>query len=322
MLTAIRALPDVEQAGLSEDHFISSNPNRPLTIEGGTAPSLQAGYPIARQAVDPQYFQTLRIPVLSGTTFSGLEHPDAPPSAVINNVMARRFWPGQNAVGKRFKLAPASSNGPWFTVIGVVGDMRRQAIERDPIPQVFVPFTQDVQRTGNILIRTKGDPLAAVESVRQAIRGVTRTVPMPTIVPLETRMDAWLQQARFQTSLFTIFSVLALLMAAIGIYGLMSYSVAQRSREIGIRMALGARVRTILFAILSEGMLLAAVGIVLGLGASFGVSRFFSALLYGVQPDDVATFVIAPLVLLGIAALATYLPARRAASIDPASTLR
>ncbi|MBI4472713.1 MAG: ABC transporter permease [Acidobacteria bacterium] len=323
VLERIRAVPNVESAGLIEDHFISSNPDALVSIEGtGDALSQAVRHQIAQESADAGYFETLRIPILAGSAFSGRELPNSSPSALINEVMARRFWPGRNPIGRRFKLAPAGSSAPWITVIGIVGNMRRQAFELEPIPQVFTSYAQFTSRSVNIVIRTEGDPAAAVDAVRSAIREVTRTVPLNPIVPLESRLDAWLQQRRFQTALLGVFAAIALLLAAIGIYGVMGYAVAQRRQEIGIRLALGSTAHGVLRMILRDGVRLALLGISVGLGAAWILSRAVANLLYGVTYHDPVTFAAMPGLLFVVAIAACYFPAIRAARTDPVEALR
>jgi putative ABC transport system permease protein len=236
--------------------------------------------------------------------------------------MARRFWPGEEALGKRFKLGTAQSTAPWLTVVGVVGDMRRQSLEREPIAQIFRTYLQSSERRLILLIRATGEPAPLAPVVRSEIRALDKTVLASGVSTLESQLDQRVAQRRFQTWLLALFSALALLLAAVGIYGLMQQSVALRTREIGTRMALGAEPRDVLRLVIGQGMSLALCGVGIGLLAAFGLTRVLTGLLFGVTATDPTTFIAVPLLLLLVALLACYLPARRAAKVDPMIALR
>ena len=216
------------------------------------------------------FFKALGTPLLRGRFFSSGDGPDSPRVAIVNDAMARRLWPGRDAVGKRFKLGPGDSDRPWFTVVGVVGDMRRQGLENEPIPQMFEPLAQNPSRLATLLVRTSmDDPLQMVGTLQAAVRRVDKHAPLYGVTTLEKRLGDFLTQRRFQTSLLIGFSVVALLMAAIGIYGLIQYSIAMRTHEIGIRMAVGAQAGEIFRMIIGEGLKLSLAGLVARAGGSF-----------------------------------------------------
>ena len=229
--------------------------------------------------------------MLRGRFFSAADGPDSPRVAIINDAMARRLWPGRDPVGKRFKLGPRDSDSPWFTVVGVVGDMRRQGLENEPIPQMFEPLAQNPPRRATLLVRTStDDPLKMAGAVQAAVRRVEKHAPVYGVTTLENRLGAFLTQRRFQTSLLIGFSVVALLMAAIGIYGLIQYSIATRTHEIGIRMAVGAQAGEIFRMIIGEGLKLSLTGLVLGLVGALWLGQAGSSLLFGVTATDPLTF--------------------------------
>jgi predicted permease len=319
----IAALPGVEAAGLTSEIFISGNPDGLITLEGASPESSDlARIPFRRDVISEGLFETLRVPLREGRFFNAQDNQAAVPVTIINETMARQFWPGEEAVGKRFKLGPAQSANPWLTVVGVVGDMRRQSLERQPIAQIFRPYLQSSERRLIILIRTTGDPTQIAAVVRDEIRALDKTVLINGIATLESQLDQRVAQRRFQTWLLALFSALALLLAAVGIYGLIHQSVALRAREIGTRMALGAQPRDILRLVIGQGMRLALCGVGIGLLAALGLTRVLASLLFGVTATDPMTFIAAPVLLLLVALLACYLPARRATKVDPMLALR
>jgi predicted permease len=323
LLERVSTLPGVEAASLIEDIFIGGNPNGNITIEGQAENlSEQARIPFKGDSISHSFFETLQVPFLKGRYFNDQDQPDSIPVVIINETMAGRFWPGEDAIGKRFKLGPAQSRNPWLTVVGVAGDMRRQSLERHPIAQIFLPQAQSPSRNMNLLVRTTSDPADFAPGIRNEIRSIDKTVPIYNISTLESRLDAAVAQRRFQTWLLTLFSAIALLLAAVGIYGLIHQSVNLRTHEIGIRLALGARPGEVLRLVISEGMSLAAWGIGVGLLAAFGLTRILAGLLFGVTATDPVTFTAAPLFLAIAAFLACYIPARRAAKVDPMIALR
>ena len=249
--------------------------------------------------------------------------PDAPPVAIINDAMARRLWPGRDPVGRRFKLGPRESDRPWYTVVGVVADMRRQGLEREPVPQMFESLAQNPPQSADLFIRTSSDnPLAMAGALRAAVRRVEKNAPIYGVAPLEEQLGSYLAQRRFQTSLLTGFSVVALLMAAVGIYGLIQYSVATRTQEIGLRMAVGAQAGDIFRMMIGEGLTLSLTGLALGLVGAWWLGRAGSSLLFGVSATDPLTFATVSLVLTAVATAACYFPARRAMRVDPIVALR
>jgi putative ABC transport system permease protein len=319
----VAALPGVEAVGLTSEIFISGNPDGPITIEGASPEAAAtARIPFRRDVISEGLFQTLRVPLRKGRFFNAQDKQGTVSVTIINETMARRFWPGEEALGKRFKLGPAQSTAPWLTVVGVVGDMRRQGLERQPIAQIFRTYLQSSERRLILLIRAAGEPTQLAPVVRNEIRALDKTALVNGVSTLESQLARAVAQRRFQTWLLTLFSALALVLAAVGIYGLIHQSVVLRTREIGTRMALGAQPRDVLRLVIGHGMRLALCGIGIGLLAAFGLTRVLTGLLFGVTTTDPVTFIAAPLVLLLAALLACYLPARRATKVDPMIALR
>ena len=245
VLEQVEALPGVESAGIIGDFFVGGNPEQILTVEG-SATTISERVRFRRDEVSDGFFRAVGTPLLKGRFFSAEDGPDSTRVVIINEAMARRLWPGRDPVGDRFKFGAADSRSPWFIVVGVVGDMRRQGLENEPIPQIFEPLAQNPGRLATLLIRTAvDDPLKLTATLQHAVRQVEKYAPVYGVTTLENRLGDFLTERRFQSSLLIAFSVIALLMAAIGIYGLMHYSIATRTREIAIRIATGAKARDI-----------------------------------------------------------------------------
>jgi putative ABC transport system permease protein len=323
VLEQMQSVPGVESAGITGDFFVSNPRERVLTVDRDDG-TVSERLRFARDEVSPDFFRTLGTPLLRGRFFTIGDQPETPPVAIINDAMARRSWPGHDPVGRRFMLGPRDSDGPWYTVVGVVGNMRRQGPEREALPQIFVPLAQSPPpRNVDLFIRTSSeDPLAMAGTLRAAARRIEKNAPIYGVAPLEQELGTYLTQRRFQTSLLTGFSVLALFMAAVGIYALIQYSVATRTREIGLRMAIGAQRGDIFRMIISEGLMLSLASVVLGLVGAWWLGRAGSSLLFGVTASDPLTFATVSLLLTAVAFAACYLPARRATTVDPIVAIR
>jgi predicted permease len=312
----VRTIPGVLSAAAISG-FLWSDPEDRVQIEGrapqqpGPSDDLIAG----------PFFETAGIPLQKGRFFSDQDGPNAPAVAIINETMAKTYWPGEDAIGKRFRF-PGGESSPWTTVVGVTGDMHRQGLERQVVPQVFRPDAQQSEDMLEIVVRTSGDPRAIAATVESEIQSLDKSVAKFRVTTVEQQLGQQTAERRFQTSLIGLFSLAALVLSAIGIYGLMHYFVVQRTNEIGVRMALGARYGNILALVLRQGMLLAGVGIGVGVLGALALTRLLSGLLFGVTPTDPVTFAATPAILLGVAVLACWIPARRAAGIDPVRALR
>ncbi|HET6957359.1 MAG TPA: FtsX-like permease family protein, partial [Vicinamibacterales bacterium] len=322
VLAQIQGVPGVENAGIIGDLFIANSRDQVVTAERNDA-TVSERLRLRGDEVSADFFKAIGTPLLRGRVFSATDGPSAPAVAIINDAMARRVWPGSDPLGRRFKLGPRDSDRPWYTVVGVVSDMRRQGLEREPIPQMFVSLAQNPPRSVDILIRsTSDDPLALGAALRAAVRRVEKNAPIYGVSPLEQQLGTYLAQRRFQTSLLTGFAIVALLMAAVGIYGLIQYSVATRTQEIGLRQAIGARPGDIFRMILGEGLMLSLAGLALGLVGVWSLGRLGSSLLFGVTASDPLTFISVSLLLTAVALAACYVPARRAMLVEPMAALR
>lgn len=318
ILESVQSLPGVTHVGIIDDLFIENSRERVVTVErndGAVSERLRFG----TDEVSPDFFKAVGTPLLLGRFFTNSDAPDSPRVAIINQAMLRRYWPDADPMGRRIKLGESSAGNPWFTVVGVVEDMRRQGLERDPFPQMFVPLAQNgASRNVNLFVKSESpDPLAMATALRAAVRSVEKNALVNGVAPLRERVAAYLAQRRFQTSLLGGFSIVALLMAAIGIYGLIQYSITARTHEIGIRMAVGASTSTVFRIILAEGLRLSLVGLAIGMSGALWLGQLGASLLYGITATDPLAFAGASLLLIAVAITACYLPARRAMKIEP-----
>lgn len=322
VLERIESIPGVERAGFISDAFISSSPERTLTTErDGEAVSARLQF--RSDEISDGLFQALDTRLLNGRFFMPRDGPESPRVAIINDALARRLWPGDDAVGRRFKRGPADSVGPWLTVVGVVEDMRRQGLETEPLPQMFEPVGQNPSGSGFLIVRTdRDDPLAMAATVLAAVRRLDPRAPLYGVSTLESRLRAFYAPRGFQTSIVVGFATAALLMAAIGIYGLIQFAVSTRTKEIAIRMAVGADTGNIFRMVVGEGLALSGGGVALGLLGGIWVGHAVRNLLFGVGALDPATLAAGSALLLSVAVAACYLPARRAMRVEPIVALR
>ena len=263
------------------------------------------------------YPSAIRMQLLKGR---GLREQDNGNSVVvINQVMARRYWPDEDPVGRRVR--PRFTDR-WFEVVGVVSDLRHFTYDRDPDPEMFFPLAQSSTPGVWLLVRTAGKPTGMAEAIRNAVRTMDKTLPVDNVRTMDQRLSDSVAEPRFRTLLLAAFALLALTLAAVGVYGVMSHMVAQRTREIGVRMALGAQRCSVLAMVIGQGMKVTALGVAIGVCGSFGLTRVLKTFLFHVAPTDPSIFVLAGVVLAGVAVAACYIPARRAARIDPIVALR
>ena len=323
ILQRVRALPGVESAAASDalpggDDVHGSGlffPDRPEPRQNDVPIVLVT-------SVTGDYFKTLEIPLRDGRYLEESDGKNAPLVAVVDAWTAKRYWPNQKAVGRLIKLGRKE---PARQIVGVVGDIEPGAwvkLVKGQVGQVYLPLNQNPKAEASLVVRTRGEPMAFASAVRQVVHDVDMDQPVFHVQTLDTARVATRAPQRLAALLLGAFSAVALLLATVGIYGVVSYSVGQRTREIGIRMALGAEQRDVLRLVVGQGFVLAALGVIVGMLGAFGLTRFLSSLLYGVRPTDPATFAGTSVVLCGAALLASYLPARRATNVDPMVALR
>lgn len=330
LLDEVRALPGVESAGaVAGLPLTGGGGDLNIRIEG--KPDLPGGEnrDADWRVVTPGYFEALDMTILRGRGLTAADDEDAPGAVVINETLARQYWPGENPLGARFELGGGAGPG-WVTVVGVVGDVRRRGLDQDdPVRQMYLPHAQfrfwgsgDPAYSLSLVVRSERTPSDLAPELRRAVHGLDPKLPLEQVRSLDEIRHASVATPRFLLLLVVAFSVLAVALAAVGLYGVLAYAVSRRRREIGIRMALGARAGEVSGLVLRQGFLLTALGLVLGLGGAIAVSRLLTNLLYATSPTDVATLSVVSLILLGITGIACFVPARRAARTDPAVVLK
>jgi putative ABC transport system permease protein len=337
MQERLATLPGALSVGVTSDLLLKGAADGTITITGD-----QSGAAITSQlgdgAVNPDYFQTMGVQLVSGRFFSRADalkgmrllwretSADIPPaerasSIIVNETFARRFFPNQDPISKRF-CEGCPGKPIWREIVGVVGDMRRQGLERQSVAEYFSPFIARGGSTADIVIRTSSDPLALAAAAREAIRSIEKNALILEVTTADRRFGELGAQRHFQTWLLAAFASLALTLAALGVYGLMSYAVAQRTREIGVRIALGARTSDVLRLVIGQGMKLVLIGVGVGWLGALWVTDALAHLLFEVSATDPVTFVGVALLMIGVALLACYLPARKATKVDPMIALR
>jgi putative ABC transport system permease protein len=322
LTTRAAALPGVERAAVVDSLPLSGSGSvLGFVIEGQPPLPPEKVQDADFFSVTPDYFDVMGIPLVRGERLSERHRSDVPDVAVINETMARRYFPGEDPIGKRLNLGDPATV-PWITVIGVVGDARTGGLDKEPYPQMYVPAAQFPQRAMTFVARTSGDPSAVAPALRRELAALDRDLPLYNVSTMERVLSDSISRRRFQMILIAAFAGVGLLLAAVGIYGVISYTVAQRRHEIGVRIALGARAADILRLVVGQGLGLTLAGVGLGLAGAFALTRVLASLLYGVTATDPLTFACVSLALLGVALLACLVPARRATKVDPMIALR
>jgi putative ABC transport system permease protein len=321
-LGRLRTLPGVSSASaISALPFADLGSATDFTIEGRPAPAPGDFNSTDVRVVDEDFFRTMKIPVVSGRTFNRQEGAEDRSVAVINEAMARMHFAGENPLGKRIFVTMKADPYP-TEIIGVVGDAKYKTLDGEMRPMVYWTPPQLPGRSMMILLRTSVDPESLAPAARREILAIDKDQPVADVRTMEGWLAESMARTRFGTLLLAAFAGLALTLAAIGIYGVMSHSVAQRQSEIGVRMALGARARDVLALVIRQGIALVFIGVVLGLLGALALTRVLSSLLYGVSATDPLTFAAIAMLLLGVSWIACYIPARRAARVDPLNAIR
>jgi predicted permease len=319
----LESLPGVTYAGA-----ISSLPLSqmfawgPITVEGRIPPPGENFINADVRIVNGHYFQAMQIPLREGRLFNESDTKTSPPVGIVDEYMAKELWPNQSPLGKRLHNGGIADKDPWITVVGVVGRIKQYTLDSDSRIAIYYPQTQFVTHEMNVVIRANSDPAALYSAARKEIQSVDPDLPIFHPVTMDQRVQQSLARRRFSMLLLSLFAGLAVALAMIGIYGVVSYVANQGTREIGIRLALGATPRAILHLVIGRGMALAIPGVIIGLLGGLAFTRMMRGLLFGVSPTDPLTFVAIPVCLVLVALLASYIPARRATLVDPTVSLR
>jgi putative ABC transport system permease protein len=320
LIEEIRRQPGMQEAALTSSlPYATGNPGYGVLMNG--VEQVGPGMPIANfRSVSPDYFRVLGVSLRAGREFSDTDHEHTPMVAIINETMAERYWPNADPIGQRIK--ETANRAVWREIVGVVGSVRHSGRGAEPRPEMFVPWNQVPASALNVAVRTQVEPASVGITLRRAVATIDSNLPVFEVLTMEERLSESVAQPRFHATLLVIFAALALVMAVVGLYAVMAVSVAQRTHELGIRVALGARRRDVIGLVLRQGIKLVSLGIVIGLAGAGALTRVLTTLLYEVKPTDPLTFVAVPILLIAVAILACWLPARQAASVDPLTALR
>ncbi len=325
-LARLKTLPGVESAAFAAPlPFSGNNVGSDFRIEGRPEPEPGQAPTASNRSVTAEYFQAMRIPLKRGRYFTEQDQRGAIGAAIINETLANRYFPNEDPLGQYIKNIGANQNDgdpERWQIVGVIGDVRHSSLTRPAQPELYLPFQQNSWSWGNFFVRTTNDSVPLTRSFTDTIRASDKAVPLTGVQPLTQAIARTVAQARFYMLLFALFGATGLVLTLTGIYGVVSYTVAQHTQEIGVRMALGAQAKDVLKLVFGQGLTLAAIGIVIGLAAAFGLTRLMENLLFGIRPTDLLTYVAIVAVLALVALLACWIPARRATKVDPLIALR
>jgi predicted permease len=320
LLDRVRSLVGVQSAGVCWIVPLSGlESSTEVRVPDGADRFLKIAVRVNRNVISPGYFKTLEIPIIGGRDFNDHDNETARAVTIVNQEMARRFWPGADPVGKELELADPRST---LEIVGMVKDGKIKNVREGQLPCFYVPLYQHARREMSLLLRVADDSRQIVDVLRREIQVLDKDLPFTNMKAMKTHLDIALSQERMTLALFSGLGLLALTLASIGIFGIIAFSVTQRTREIGIRMALGAQPGQILRMILKQGVTLIACGLLIGLTAAFILTRLIESMLFEVSPTDLMSYVAALLILVGVSLLACYIPARRATQVDPMVALR
>jgi putative ABC transport system permease protein len=322
LIQRVQTVPGVESAAaVNYLPLGGSNSSDDYLVEGAPEPPPGQENDGRYRVCTPGYFQMMGISILRGRGFTDEDKPGAQPVVIVNETLARKHWPSGDAVGKRIRFSGPLEKNPWMEIVGIVGNIKHE-LNLPVTPEYYLPHAQDSWSAMVLVARTKIDPAAVAAPIRQQVWAIDKDQPVFDVLTMQEVRSLSITPYTFSSVVLGIFSGVALLLAAVGIYGVMSFAVTQRTHEIGIRMALGARAGDVLRLVIKHGMLLALIGVAIGVVGAWGLSRFMQKLLVGVEPTDLLTFSAVSVGLLAVALLACYVPARRATNVDPLEALR
>jgi len=310
-LPGVAAVALVHPAPLSGESRSAS-----FGIEGRPAPTAEP-FDAGLRIISPEFFKTFRVPLVNGRLFAESDDAKGPPVVAVSESLARIYFSNENPVGKRIIIS-----GGTRAIVGVVGDVKHSALDEEPKAEIYFPMAQSTRRTMTLAVRASGDPTQIVAAIRGQIRAEDKEMPIFNLQIMERLVDKSVAPRRFNLLLLGVFALVGLALAGVGLYGVMSYTVTQRTREIGVRMALGAQTGAVLRLVIREGMKLAFIGALLGLGGALALTRLLKTLLFGVSATDPLTFIVIAALLIIVALLACWIPARRATKVNPMVALR
>ena len=317
MTHRVETLPGVESVGLISSAPLSGGVYAGgFSIQGKVSPESD-DLVADRRMISQQYFNALGIPIINGRGFSERDDQSSQGVAIVSETWARRYLPGEDPIDKRIKLGGRDSTRPWLSIVGIAGDVRDTSLESDARPCVYLPYPQFPSSGMTLVVRAGVDPKALISAIRDEVWAVDKDQPVTDAKTMGQYVSDSVSRRRFNALLLTTFASLALILASVGIYGVMAYSVSQRVHEIGIRVALGAQSSDVIKLVIGRGIMLVLAGVAIGLGGALALTRVMTSLLYGVSATDPMTFAVVP-----VALLASYIPARRATKVDPMIALR
>jgi len=324
VIEKVSAVPGVQDAGFINTLPLYKGPTAGFRVEGRALTTPDKWPMVNYRVVSPNYFRAMGIPVLQGRAYTDRDNQNAPLVMMVNQQLAREIFPDENPVGKRITFGGTGANGQprWFEIVGVVANVRSLELREAPTPELYFSMGQDLWPAMSLVVHSSVEPASLSASVRQAVNEVDRSVPVADVKTMEHIVSESITQPRFNLFLLGLFSAVAMVLSAAGIYGVTAYTVTQRTHELGIRIALGAQVSDVLRMILGQGMAVIGIGLLVGLAAAFGLMRLLRSLLFGVGENDPLTFAAITVVLVLVALIACYIPARRATKVDPLVALR
>jgi putative ABC transport system permease protein len=326
LASTLAAIPGVDGVALTSSLPLYVAGSGVMSVQGRAAPPLSDIGDVRGEDVSNDYFRVMGIPLVQGRVFDARDREESQPVTIVNEAIVREYFPNQDPIGQQIKFGRPEDTDPWMTIIGVVGNVRRTTVYQEmgyvTPPVLYQPLTQDAENLFGIVVRTSGNPLALAPLLQREVFNLDNGVPVFDVLTMDQRVTEFLSHPQFRAILLGMFAGLALALAAVGIFGVLSQLVSQRTREFGIRMALGAHQSDVLAMVVKQGAVLVLLGVGLGLAVALALSRLLSTMLYGVRPTDPFTFTAVTSLLILVAMLACYLPARRATKVDPMIALR
>ncbi len=323
LLQRLTTIPGVQSAATVDNVPFGVNAfNTSFMIEGRPVPAVTERPRAFYRVISPNYFRTMGIPFRRGNEFTDRDSAEMPGVAIINETATRKYWPGEDPIGRKIKRGRPESKNPWVTIVGIAGSASQLSLREESQPEIYVPFLQNTTPNFSLVVRTASDPKTITGAIRKEVWATDKDLPVSNMKLMDELISNSTAQPRFYVILLTVFAALALILAAVGVYGVMAYSVTLRTRDIGIRMAVGAQPMDIFKHVIGHALMLASIGLVIGLVLAGTSTLVMKSLLFGISPADPLTLIVTALILLAVALLASYLPARKATKVDPMVALR